>query len=120
MFKRRLGRSNLEVSALGMGCWAMGGPWTIDGLPGGWGEWTTPIVRAIHDALDQGVNLFDTAANYGAGHSERVLAQALAGRRDRVIIATKFGYLVDEHMGRGRDDGVVSYVRASAKTACAA
>jgi aryl-alcohol dehydrogenase-like predicted oxidoreductase len=43
-----------------------------------------------------GVTLFDTAANYGCGHSERILGQAVAGRRDKVIIATKFGYQVDE------------------------
>ncbi len=57
---------------------------------------TPNSTRAIHYALDQGINFFDTAANYGTGQSERVLGQALAGRRDRVILATKFGYLVDE------------------------
>jgi aryl-alcohol dehydrogenase-like predicted oxidoreductase len=102
MFKRRLGRSDLEVSALGLGCWAMGGPWDwleADGSKGptGLGQVDdAESIRAIHYALEAGVNFFDTAANYGCGHSERVLAQALAGRRDPVILATKFGYLVDE------------------------
>jgi aryl-alcohol dehydrogenase-like predicted oxidoreductase len=102
MFKRRLGRSNLEVSAMGIGCWAMGGPWDWlekDGRhePCGWGQVDdAESIRAIHYALDAGINFFDTAANYGCGHSERVLAQALAGRRDKVILATKFGYIVDE------------------------
>src|SRR5215216_7325144 len=102
MFKRRLGRSNLEVSAMGLGCWAIGGPWDwleADGSKGpvGWGQVDdAESIRAIHYALDAGSNFFDTAANYGCGHSERVLAQALAGRRDQVIVATKFGYIVDE------------------------
>ena len=102
MFKRRLGRSDLEVSAMGLGCWAMGGPWDLleaDGSrePVGWGQVDdADSIRAIHYALDAGINFFDTAANYGCGHSERVLGQALAGRRDRVILATKFGYIIDE------------------------
>jgi aryl-alcohol dehydrogenase-like predicted oxidoreductase len=102
MFKRRLGRSNLEVSAMGLGCWAMGGPWEwleADGSKGpvGWGQVDdAESIRAIHYALEAGINFFDTAANYGCGHSERVLARALAGRRDKVILATKFGYVVDE------------------------
>ena len=102
MFKRRLGRSNLEVSAMGLGCWAIGGPWDwleADGrkMPVGWGQVDdAESIRAIHFALDAGINFFDTAANYGCGHSERILGQAIAGRRDKVILATKFGYLVDE------------------------
>lgn len=97
MFKRRLGRSNLEVSAMGLGCWAIGGPWTYDGEPAGWGQVDdTESIRAIHCALDLGINFFDTAANYGCGHSERILGQAVAGRRDKVILATKFGYIIDE------------------------
>src|SRR5919108_2955833 len=102
MFKRRLGRSNLEVSAMGLGCWAIGGPWDwleADGSTGpvGWGKVDDDeSIRAIHYALEAGINFFDTAANYGCGHSERILSQAIAGRRDRVIIATKFGYVVDE------------------------
>lgn len=102
MFKRRLGRSNLEVSAMGLGCWAIGGPWDwleADGSTGpvGWGQVDdAESIRAIHYALDAGINFFDTAANYGCGHSEQILSQALADRRDQVVIATKFGYIVDE------------------------
>ncbi len=97
MFKRRFGRSNLEVSAMGLGCWAIGGPWTYDGEPAGWGQVDdAESIRAIHYALDAGINFFDTAANYGCGHSERILAQAIAGRRDKVTLATKFGYIIDE------------------------
>ena len=102
MFTRRLGRSNLEVSAMGLGCWAIGGPWEWlepDGSTGpvGWGQINdAESIRAIHYALAAGINFFDTAANYGCGHSERLLSQAIEGRRDKVIVATKFGYIVDE------------------------
>jgi len=95
--KRTLGRSGIEVSAVGMGCWAIGGPWTLDGGTAGWSQVDdAESTRAIHAALELGANLFDTAANYGAGHSERILGAALQGRRDQVVIATKFGYDVDE------------------------
>ncbi|MBN2148759.1 MAG: aldo/keto reductase [Anaerolineales bacterium] len=96
-FTRALGRSGIEVSPLGMGCWAIGGPWTINGSQAGWSVVDdAESTRAIHKALELGANFFDTAANYGAGHSERLLGKALKGRRERVVIATKFGYRVDE------------------------
>lgn len=100
--KRILGKSGIEVSAMGMGCWAIGGPWTYDNgtdepYPAGWGKVDDKeSIRAIHAGLDLGITLFDTAANYGAGHSEKVLGKALAGKRNLVTIATKFGFLVDE------------------------
>jgi aryl-alcohol dehydrogenase-like predicted oxidoreductase len=95
--KRNLGRSGIEVSAMGMGCWAIGGPWDFLGSPAGWSTVDdAESIRAIHAAVERGVTLFDTAANYGAGHSERILGQAVAGRRDRVVISTKFGYELDE------------------------
>ena len=101
MKPRRLGRSGIEVSALGMGCWAIGGPWWYVGdgepSPSGWGSVDdAESVRAIHAALDMGVNFFDTADVYGCGHSERVLGRALTGRRSDAIIATKFGKRFDE------------------------
>ncbi|HDQ44106.1 MAG TPA: aldo/keto reductase [bacterium] len=95
--KRQLGRSGIEVSALGMGCWAIGGPFWEGGTPLGWGEVDDDeSIRAIHAALDSGVNFFDTANVYGAGHSERVLGRALAGRRQNAVIATKFNAVFDE------------------------
>jgi aryl-alcohol dehydrogenase-like predicted oxidoreductase len=94
---RILGRSGVEVSAAGMGCWAIGGPWNFKGGPAGWGNVDDKeSIRAIHAALDAGAFFFDTAANYGAGHSERLLGKALAGRRGQAVIATKFGYDVNE------------------------
>jgi aryl-alcohol dehydrogenase-like predicted oxidoreductase len=79
-----LGRSDLNISRIGFGCWAIGGH--------GYG----PVddagsIRAIHAALDQGINFFDTADVYGFGHSEEVLGRALGERKEQAIIATKFG-----------------------------
>lgn len=102
MMTRRLGKSGIEVSAMGMGCWAIGGPWTWaqpgeEPFPAGWGQVDdAESIRAIHAALDLGINFFDTAANYGAGHSEQILGKALAERRSSVVIATKFGHMVNE------------------------
>lgn len=118
---RTLGRSGIEVSALGLGCWAIGGPWDFNGSPAGWsGVDDAESLRAISCALELGVNFFDTAANYGAGHSERLLAQAFKGRRDQVVISTKFGYQVDEsarvvkHFDETEEDSnVASRLRAS-------
>lgn len=96
-FTRTLGRSNIPVSPLGLGCWAIGGPWTFNGSPAGWGGIDdAESIRALNCALDLGANFFDTAANYGAGHSERILGQVFKGRRDQIVIATKFGYEVAE------------------------
>jgi aryl-alcohol dehydrogenase-like predicted oxidoreductase len=94
---RKLGRSGIEVSALGMGCWAIGGPFWSGETPLGWGEVDDEeSIRAIHAALERGVNLFDTANVYGAGHSERVLGRAIDGWRSKVVIATKFNSVFDE------------------------
>lgn len=94
--RRVLGRSDIEISAIGMGCWAIGGPFTVDGLPDGWGNVDdNESIRAIQYAIDAGVNFFDTSDAYGAGHSEEVLGRAIKGQRDKVVIATKFGFLID-------------------------
>ena len=97
MVTRRLGKSNIQVSALGMGCWAIGGPFHHGDSVVGYGRVDdAESIRAIHLALDLGVTFFDTADAYGCGHSERILGQAVSGRRDQVIIATKFGYIPNE------------------------
>jgi aryl-alcohol dehydrogenase-like predicted oxidoreductase len=96
MDTRVLGRSGIKVSAIGFGCWAIGGPFTMDGKADGWGEVDDRVsVAAIHRALEEGITFFDTADAYGTGHSETVLGRALAGHRDEVVIATKFGYTHD-------------------------
>jgi aryl-alcohol dehydrogenase-like predicted oxidoreductase len=86
MEKRRLGNSDLEITRMGVGAWAMGG--------GGWAfAWgpqdDSQSIAAIHAALDRGVNWIDTAAVYGLGHSEEVVAKALEGRRERPYVFTK-------------------------------
>jgi aryl-alcohol dehydrogenase-like predicted oxidoreductase len=98
MDNRRLGRSDITVSALGFGCWAIGGEWQdTEGRPLGWGKVDDDeSVAAIHRALDLGITFFDTADAYGTGHSERVLGRALGPRRDEVVVATKWGNLMDE------------------------
>jgi aryl-alcohol dehydrogenase-like predicted oxidoreductase len=94
---RTLGRSGIEVSALGLGCWAIGGPLSGGGKEHGWGEVDDAAsTRAVHAGLDAGVTFFDTASNYGAGHSEKVLGAALRGRRGQVVIASKWGYAFEE------------------------
>jgi aryl-alcohol dehydrogenase-like predicted oxidoreductase len=96
--QRRLGKSDLMVSAMGLGCYAIGGEFKVeDDKPWGW----TAIddeesIRAIHAGMDMGINFLDTAMAYGCGHSERVIAKAIKGRRDQVILATKFGKQIDE------------------------
>ena len=85
MDKRRLGRSGLEVSALGFGCM---------GLSHGYGPATdrATAVALIRAAVDRGVTFFDTAEVYGPYVNEEVVGEALAPVRDRVVIATKFGF----------------------------
>ncbi len=97
MEKRTLGKSGIEVSALGIGCWAIGGPFHHDDNVVGYGQVDdAESIRAIHRALDMGVTFLDTSDAYGCGHSERIIGQALKGKRDQVVIATKFGYVPDE------------------------
>jgi aryl-alcohol dehydrogenase-like predicted oxidoreductase len=82
---------------MGMGCWAIGGPFWEGQTPLGWGVVDdAESRRAIDCAFDLGITFFDTANVYGAGHSERIVGQALAGRRDKMVIATKFNAVFDE------------------------
>ncbi|SCW29360.1 Predicted oxidoreductase [Rhizobium mongolense subsp. loessense] len=85
-----------EIPRLGMGCWAIGGPFFAGDVPLGWGEVDDDeSIEAIHRAVDLGIRFFDTASNYGAGHSEEVVGRAI-GNRDDIVIATKFGFATDE------------------------
>jgi aryl-alcohol dehydrogenase-like predicted oxidoreductase len=82
---------------MGLGCWAIGGPFWSGDMPSGWGQVDDAVsLRAIQAGLEAGITFFDTADVYGAGHSERIVGQALKGRRDDVVIATKWGNLFDE------------------------
>jgi len=104
MQKRRLGNSDMELTPVGVGAWAMGG--------GGWAFAWGPqddaeSIQAIHAALDRGVNWIDTAAVYGLGHSEEVVARALEGRSDRPYVFTKCERVWDEN-GRISKSNVTS------------
>jgi aryl-alcohol dehydrogenase-like predicted oxidoreductase len=113
MQARTLGRSSIAVSAMGLGCWAIGGPLWQGDRPFGWGQVDDrESVRAIRRAVDLGITFFDTADLYGAGHSEEVLGTALAGHRDQVVIATKWGHTFDPATRqRGGPDTTPGYVR---------
>src|SRR5579864_6539847 len=86
METRQLGNSDLMITPIGVGAWAMGGSgWTWS-----WGpQDDDDSLSAIHDALDRGINWIDTAAVYGLGHSEEVVARAIAGRPSKPYVFTK-------------------------------
>ena len=92
MKKRRLGNSGLEVSAVGLGCMGMSQSY---GTPEERDE--RESIATIHRAIELGVTFFDTAEAYGPFSNEELLARALEGKRDRVVIATKFGFTFDEN-----------------------
>ena len=97
MQTRPLGRTGIEVSPLGLGTWALGGPFWSGDKPLGWGETDdAESLRVLHAAPDAGITLIDTADAYGTGHAERLVARAIAGRRDRMVIATKWGNTIAE------------------------
>ncbi len=91
--KRVLGKSGIEVTKLSLGLWAIGGD-----------EWGAVDDREsldlISTALDMGINFFDTADVYGLGHSEELLGQAMQGRREQFIVATKIGWVGFDHQTR--------------------
>lgn len=101
MLKRKLGRSQIYVSAIGLGTNTIGGPmWDRSArknLPVGYGEVDQKeAIRAIQHGVNLGITFFDTADEYGCGQSERLLGEALHGKRDQVVIATKFGVTFNE------------------------
>src|SRR5712672_2170216 len=93
MQKRKLGKSNLEVSAIGLGCMGLSfglGP-AVDKKEG---------IALIRAAVERGVTFFDTAEVYGPFTNEELVGEALAPFRDQVVIATKFGWRIDPETGR--------------------
>jgi len=104
--KRTLGRSGIQVSALGLGTARIGGlGWKTNDLIVHYRQdQVDAAIRAIHRAIDLGIDFFDTADVYGAGLSERILGQALARRRHRVVLATKFGEAFDEETRQPTDE----------------
>jgi aryl-alcohol dehydrogenase-like predicted oxidoreductase len=104
MQKRRLGKSNLEVSALGLGCM---------GLSYGYGPATEQqeAIALIRAAFDRGVTFFDTAEAYGPYKNEELLGEALAPFRDQVAIATKFGFEFDANGGQSGMNSRPEHIR---------
>ena len=99
MQTRRLGNSDLHITPIGFGAWAIGGgDWAF-----GWGgQDDAQSVAAIREALDLGINWIDTAAVYGLGHSEEVVAKALEGIAERPLVFTKCGRVWDENRQIGK------------------
>ncbi len=90
---RPLGDSDIKVSEISLGCWTLGGLNWINGMECGWADVDEDeATRAIHMAIDAGVNHFDNADAYGNGRAERFLARALGAKRKDVIIASKVGH----------------------------
>jgi len=111
MQKRKLGKSNLEVSALGLGCMGMSFSY---GPPGDKQE----MISVIRSAVEQGVTFFDTAEVYGPFTNEELVGEALAPFRDKVVIATKFGFDCDAGKQGGlnsRPEHIRQVVEASLK-----
>lgn len=94
----KFGNTDMEFSPIGLGCWAIGGQWYDLGTTAGWGDVKDETsLEALDAGIEMGVKLIDTADVYGAGHSERLVGKAVAGRRDQVLISTKFGIQFDEN-----------------------
>ena len=92
MKKRRLGKTDLSVSELGLGCWALGGEVTINNIPTTYGSVDEKTaIDIISRAIELGVNVFDTADVYSLGNSEKRLAKVLKSKRDEVYLFTKAG-----------------------------
>jgi aryl-alcohol dehydrogenase-like predicted oxidoreductase len=105
MEMRKLGRSGLTVSALGLGCMSMSnvyGPTNED-----------EAIATIHRAIELGINFLDTADVYGAGHNEQLVARAIRGKRDKIVLATKFGNRFDKDGNWLPVVGTPEYVRSS-------
>jgi aryl-alcohol dehydrogenase-like predicted oxidoreductase len=93
---RAFGQTGLNVSAIGFGCWELGGSY------GHFDD--SEVISAIHRALDLGINCFDTAQGYGFGNSERLLARGLGERRKDIILVTKWGVGYNDALSdKGRD-----------------
>lgn len=92
---RKFGKTNLEVSEIGFGAWAIGGPAMAGDIPIGWGDVDDKTsIEALKKALDLGITFYDTADFYGLGHSEKLIGM-LWGNRDDIIVASKVGHRLD-------------------------
>jgi len=112
---RQFGKTELRVSEIGVGAWAIGGPAMAGPTPIGWGRVDdAESLKALHTAVERGVNFIDTADFYGLGHSETLIGRAFGNRPD-VLIATKVGHRLDS-----QNRIVLGYSRAHIIAACEA
>jgi aryl-alcohol dehydrogenase-like predicted oxidoreductase len=109
MPKRSLGSSGIEVSAIGLGCMSLSGVYGESSDDGG--------IAIIREALDRGITFLDTSDAYGFGHNEELVGKAIKGRREQIVVATKFGNLGgrDGKFADGRPEHVLSACDASLK-----
>ncbi len=104
---RLLGKSGLRVSAIGLGCMSLSGVYGDSD--------DVQSTAVIHRAIDAGINFIDTADVYGNGHNEELVGRAIKDRRDKVVLATKFGNVLNKGIVDGRPEYVISACEASLK-----
>lgn len=105
MQHRRLGKTGIEASAIGFGAWAIGADWgPVD---------DEESLRALHAAADAGVTFFDTADVYGDGHSERLIARFRKGRREPIVVATKFGRRAPRDLNEYTPENLAAWIDRS-------
>jgi len=105
---RELGKTGFKISEIGFGSWAIGGTWgSVD---------ENESLKALHTALDEGVNFFDTADVYGDGHSEKLLAKLKNERSEDFYIATKTGRRLNPHVAEGYNrENITKFVERNLK-----
>lgn len=105
---RTLGKTGYKISEVSFGAWAIGGTWgpVVD----------ETSLRALEEAIDQGINFFDTADVYGDGHSEKLLSKLAKGKKDKIYIATKAGRRLDPHVASGYNiENITGFLERSLK-----
>ncbi len=114
MRTRKLGQTDLELTVIGLGTWAIGGPWEY-----GWGpQDDADSIRTIHAAIDAGINWIDTAPAYGCGHSEEIVGRVLKEMPQNPIVATKCGLLWNDKREKVNcldHDSIIAECEASLK-----
>ncbi|QSF43334.1 aldo/keto reductase [Paenibacillus tianjinensis] len=108
MNKRQYGSTGKSVSEIGFGAWQLGNSQDWEAMS------ETAAIELVHEALERGMNFFDTAPNYGLGTSEELLGKALAGKRSSAVLNTKFGHAVDGRTNYNADQ-IIRSVEGSLK-----
>jgi aryl-alcohol dehydrogenase-like predicted oxidoreductase len=105
MEMRELGRSGLKVSAIGLGCMGMSEFYA--------GRDDDEAIATIHHAIDRGITMLDSSDMYGVGHNEELIGRAIRGRREKIVLATKFGWVRTPDGGWAGVRGDPAYVRGA-------